>query len=165
MASETAIREEVILDENPNAQEEIKVGSLSETSMEGDKPNYDGAQVTISEVSLIPKDEEKKSQDGQHIYRSVLLRVGYDNNGVEFFGGLRQFNHEGKWSEPTFFLGGASAIADLFQKWKDKTGKTSGQTSLKAFLQSLVGMKCVLKSKIVSYQGREYRKNVVERFL
>ena len=157
------IEEEVI--EESQQMPEILVEQLSDTRIEGGKPDLNGVEVGISGVTLIPKDDERKSQDGRHVYRPVLLRVAYDNGSFEFFGGLKQFQHQGAFGAPTFFSGGRSAIADLYRVWQAKTGNKPSDASLKKFLQSLIGMRGILKSEVVVYQGKEFRKNVIAKFL
>jgi len=163
------IKEERVLPA-PGAGEEvqeIELNGLGDSRLNGnEKPDLDGEEVTIRRVSLIPKDEELKSKDNVHTYRTVLLKLTYSNGAFEHYGGMRQFKEEdGTWSEPTFWVGGRSATAQLFRAWIDKTEKAPNEVSLKEFLTSLVGMKAVLRGETVVYAGQEYHKNVVDQFV
>ncbi len=163
------IKEERVLPA-PGASEEvqeIELNGLGNSKLNGsEKPDLDGQEVTIQKVSLTPKDEELKTKDESRIYRTVLLKLTYSNEAFEHFGGLRQFfEDDGTWSEPTFWVGGRSAVAHLFRAWIDKTEKSPNEVSLKEFLTSLVGMKAVLRGETVIYAGQEYHKNVVDHFV
>jgi len=146
--------------------EDISLESLGNAKVGGtEKPKLDGEEVAIADVGLVAKNEEQKSKDGMHTYRPVLLKLSYSNDCFEHYGGMRQFLHEDGWGEPTFWTEGKSAIARLFNVWLEKAGKPGNLVTVKEFLTSLIGMKCVLKTETVSYAGEQYVKNVVDRFL
>ena len=148
--------------------EPLNLEVLSERKLGDEKPNLDGRQVTIKDVSLLPKTESHKTQNGKHTYRDVLTRLVYKVGDAEVFehlGGVKQFEHDGQWGGPTFLRGGSSQVANLFRLWLSKKGVQPKHVSLKGFLRGLVGMECVLSCRRVSFQGEEFRKNLVEVFV
>lgn len=162
------IEEELVQPEQNAPLEPLSLEALGDKKLADEKPNLDGRQATIRDISLVPKAEEQQSRDGMHTYRDVLVRLTYqldDLEVLEHVGGMKQFKHGEDWGEPTFRVGGNSQLAEMFRLWLSKTGRQPQEVSVKSFLQNLIGTRCTLKSCMVGYQGREFRKDLVEVFV
>ena len=148
--------------------EPVSLDTLGDGKLREEKPDLDGKQVVIGNVLLLPKEEERTTRDGQHTYRDILVRLVYQNGEAEVFehlGGLKQFKHGEQWGEATFKADGNSQLAALFRLWLKKTGMQPEDVSVKSFLQGLIGVSCVLACRTVEYEGRAYRKNLIEAFV
>ena len=130
-----------------------------------EKPDLNGKEVTILKGELIPTNEVKKVRDGSKEYRPVIFKVYYDEQNFEYYGGLRQFQTQSGWGEPTFDPNANCAVAKLFRLWIAKMNLKTEQVSRKEFFQGLKGMKARLRNTTVQFQGKDFKKNVIESFV
>lgn len=162
------LEEEVGLEEEDDSPEntDIDLNSLSDRKLgeKMEKPNLDGKIVTISKVELKATNDVKLTKDGTKKYKPVLFRVWYDDEVYENYGGVQQFEHDGKYGEPTIWTEGNSNAAKLFKLWVAAKEVAPDEVSLKQFFTDLKGKKVKLRHKEAEFEGREYKKNVVVEF-
>ena len=131
-----------------------------------EKPDLSGEDFEIQKVELIPKDGFKATKDGQHKYRDVHFKVWYDEKNYESYGGTKQFvKDDQSFGEPTFDPDANNATSKLFRLWLAKTGQNAKEVSRKNFFQGLKGRKVRVKQVMVQYQGKDFKKNIIESFL
>jgi len=143
--------------------EEIDINSLQTN----EKPVLNGQKVIIEDVKLQPKSEEMRTRDGKHVFRNVLLKVIHKDNGHEIYSGIRQYkdNGTGEWRKPNLWVDSKSAAADLRKTWCAHICKNHKDVSLKEFLSGLKGLTGFIETKTVQYDGKDYNKNVIVKFL
>jgi hypothetical protein len=140
----------------------------------------DGKTVTIKSA-VIEKPgadvEWKKTLNGNAFFKPYSFRIDFDteNNDREYLSGLKGFKQDnGSLSNPTMFLAGKNQIAKLFKVYKAHIMKTQeieekdfdekyGLKKFMAFLNS--SPKAKLKVETIEFQGKDYKKNVVEAFV
>lgn len=133
----------------------VKIGEKFE------KPNLDGKDVTIQKVELVPRGNLEKTKSGKE-YRPVTMRIYYDDNNYENYGGCRIFQGS---SEVTFDPKGSNVTSRLFRLWLAKMNLKADDVSRKDFFLGLEGMKARIRSEVKSFDGRDYQKNIIESFV
>ena len=148
---------------NLNSMSDRKIG---ESGQKVEKPNLDGQEVTITDVSLKETGEVRTTQDGTKKYKTVIFSIEYDGNNRENYGGVTAFIYEdGNVGEPTIWTEGKSAAAVLFNKWLNFVGKKVEDVSYRDFFLGLTGLKVKLVNKLSFFQGEEFKKNIIDSFI
>lgn len=152
--------------EQPTNVQEISVDNLGDKKLgeKKEKPHLNGQEVEITNVELNPQ-EVATTKTGKD-YRSVSVKVFYDKDNYESYGGFRQYKQtDGSFGDLTIWNESNAAANVLFNKWLTKVGKTREAVSYKEFFTGLVGMKVKLIEVNVMYQGETFHKNIVGEFM